>query len=423
MRMNKQLLLCGCVALAASSQAQLIIGNDAPGSTRIYYVDLSTGNSTALYTGSDYKAKPWGIAADNNTNTLYWCNGTKLMKATYASLRSTSPNVTVGDMRLAATGHALISFVGLAFNPVTFKLIGSTNVPTKALYEIDPVTRLATPLYTVGSSYDFGGLDCDDAGHIFGLNDLQTGTSTTTLHRSLYQIASSTPTRKLDIPDTEFDVDGLAINGGTAYLVTDGPSNMQGQIYSYDIATGVQLSGTYSSPFTQPATFSGASYAPNLGTGTAWLSGTLDLASTGTFGDGVRKHMEYKVVQGSTLVYHGYFVVTQSSSAFSVPVPTSLTGSAYIYWNGASYLVNRQSVSLTGSNLSVGSVSLYNGDVDDSGEVDAADIDKVIACFGAMWPGPLCQDADCDASGEVDASDIDIAIATFGELNGYPWPG
>lgn len=93
------------------------------------YVNLATGDATGLYTGTDYKAKPWGIAADNQTYTLYWCNGTSLMRASYGSLRSVSPSVTVTTMRLASNNNP-ISFVGLGFDPVQMRLIGSTNVPT-----------------------------------------------------------------------------------------------------------------------------------------------------------------------------------------------------------------------------------------------------------------------------------------------------
>ncbi len=55
------------------------------------------------------------------------------------------------------------------------------------------------------------------------------------------------------------------------------------------------------------------------------------------------------------------------------------------------------------------------GDVDFSLEVDAADIDLVIAAFGAT-PGAPGWDplADIDLSGEIDAADIDITIANFG---------
>ncbi len=55
------------------------------------------------------------------------------------------------------------------------------------------------------------------------------------------------------------------------------------------------------------------------------------------------------------------------------------------------------------------------GDVDFSMEVDAADIDLVIAAFGGTPSAPGWDPlADVDLSGEIDAADIDITIANFG---------
>ena len=56
---------------------------------------------------------------------------------------------------------------------------------------------------------------------------------------------------------------------------------------------------------------------------------------------------------------------------------------------------------------------MQNGDVDNSGEVDAVDIDQVIADFGLTTD----INSDVDVSGEVDAVDIDIVIANFGGVN------
>ena len=61
---------------------------------------------------------------------------------------------------------------------------------------------------------------------------------------------------------------------------------------------------------------------------------------------------------------------------------------------------------------------MTNGDPDYSGEVDAADIDLVIAHFGETpassgWNA----DIDVDGSDEVDAADIDIVIANFGSID------
>lgn len=67
--------------------------------------------------------------------------------------------------------------------------------------------------------------------------------------------------------------------------------------------------------------------------------------------------------------------------------------------------------------IALGDVNLINGDVDGSGEIDAADIDEVIAAFGQVFPGDSDPYADLDLSAEVDAADIDIVIANFGAVD------
>lgn len=97
------------------------------------------------------------------------------------------------------------------------------------------------------------------------------------------------------------------------------------------------------------------------------------------------------------------------SSGFEVMVKR--TGSYSLTIDSAHFLRRRVPVTLTTAPLSI-NVSLVNGDADGSGEVDAGDIDYVIAQFGGS---DLM--ADLDGSGEVDATDIDIAIANFGGTN------
>ena len=60
-------------------------------------------------------------------------------------------------------------------------------------------------------------------------------------------------------------------------------------------------------------------------------------------------------------------------------------------------------------------VLLPNGDSDGSGEVDAADIDNVIAHFGVLTTQASL--GDVDGTGEVDAADIDVTITNFGQLS------
>ncbi len=69
-------------------------------------------------------------------------------------------------------------------------------------------------------------------------------------------------------------------------------------------------------------------------------------------------------------------------------------------------------ITVTNSGASV-LFNLINGDADLSGEVDAADIDVIIADFGSSAGG----NTDLNGSGEVDAADIDIAIANFGQVD------
>ncbi len=76
--------------------------------------------------------------------------------------------------------------------------------------------------------------------------------------------------------------------------------------------------------------------------------------------------------------------------------------------------VNNPGTDVNGINF-----NFVNGDVDGSGEVDAADIDAVIAAFGNAvgGPDPYAANEDVDGSGEVDAADIDIVISKFGEVD------
>lgn len=67
-------------------------------------------------------------------------------------------------------------------------------------------------------------------------------------------------------------------------------------------------------------------------------------------------------------------------------------------------------------------IQLYAGDCDGSGEIDAVDIDLVIADFGSVSGEPgFDGSTDVDGTGEVDAVDIDLVIANFG-LVGDPEP-
>lgn len=128
------------------------------------------------------------------------------------------------------------------------------------------------------------------------------------------------------------------------------------------------------------------------------------------------RQIRYAVMVGTSAITTGSVLATTASAGFSIDVPSTASGAATIVFDGSSFLKNSVPVNLTGANQAItGNVVMVNGDVDTSGEVDAADIDQTIADFGQMWPGGTGNpNSDVDASGEVDAADIDVVIANFG---------
>ncbi len=183
--------------------------------------------------------------------------------------------------------------------------------------------------------------------------------------------------------------------------------------------TGQTISGSYLSTGQLPQTLQFYAFGSNgdnyfnyirADEPSAQFSGTLNLSDT-VFGGSYTRTITGTVKQGAatigTITVSG---INSGSTAFTGSVPSSATGAATIEWDGSSFLLRKTNITLTGSNLAIGTVTMQNGDVDASGEVDAADIDEVIANFGSG----ANINSDVDVSGEVDAADIDIVIANFG---------
>ncbi|MCC6686649.1 MAG: putative Ig domain-containing protein [Fimbriimonadaceae bacterium] len=101
-------------------------------------------------------------------------------------------------------------------------------------------------------------------------------------------------------------------------------------------------------------------------------------------------------------------------SGNSLSYVSNLPNGTYRVYVTRNYYLRRRisNVVLTsGSSVNAGTFNLICGDADNSGEIDAADIDVVISNFGNFTdPG------DIDGSGEVDATDIDLVIANFGSV-------
>ncbi len=140
----------------------------------------------------------------------------------------------------------------------------------------------------------------------------------------------------------------------------------------------------------------------------ARISGEVDLFdSVGSIHGGT---LTVEVRNGATLV-ETLTCTLGAGGTFAIN-PTETSGTRSLVFQTRSGLRRSVIVSLQPTPVSGMVVGLTNGDVDNSGEVDAADIDIAIANFGAT----NVTNPDVDCSGEVDAADIDVIIANFGAV-------
>lgn len=248
---NRIVTLLAVAAASSIASAQLIVGNDQSGTVSIWNIDVNSGAATAIYTASDSTAKPWGMAYAPGSNTLYWNNGGNLYSSPFSGALTPS-----APLPMTFNGST-VNFVSLAWQDG--KLLGTRNIATEAVYEINPATGVATQLYVYSSTFDFGGTDVDQTtGELYGVSDLGGA--------GLYNIdvAGATQSFITGYPSGETDIDGLAAHGGLAYLVTDGPNSTQANFYVVDIASG-SIVGTLPSPFTGSGVFSAATFVPAPG--------------------------------------------------------------------------------------------------------------------------------------------------------------
>lgn len=121
-------------------------------------------------------------------------------------------------------------------------------------------------------------------------------------------------------------------------------------------------------------------------------------------------HTVQLVLKSGTTTLQSATAFTNSLGNFTLT--TTALGSFTLSAEVSHWLRKTIPVTVTNSGSSA-TFNLVNGDADLSGEVDAVDIDVVIANFGGTGPN----NADLDGSFEVDAVDIDISIAHFGEVD------
>ncbi len=121
------------------------------------------------------------------------------------------------------------------------------------------------------------------------------------------------------------------------------------------------------------------------------------------------------LVNGSVVESHPITLGAGGSYSFTC----NTQGQIQVRIRGGHFLAKTGTLTTAVTGQSITYVAtLRNGDADQSGEVDAADIDLVIAGFGGTPGSPgYNPNTDLDGSQEVDAADIDIAIAYFGSVD------
>lgn len=312
------------------------------------------------------------------------------------------------DYGISAVGHDIpTNFVeGIEYLPSIQSLVVSYGGPV-----------LTTKVARLDDSYHMTG-----SGELV-IQDLDMDTIYTDQSGSLFKMdvthwVASTPFARLDNPFTSITFNPIGSDYNTdqydhdvAYNPSDGrlyltrASSLAYFNADRSLITNVGSFGSYN--------ITALAYGPEVKS----LSGALLLADTvPTFAE--PRSIVYSLTQGTNVIASGSVTASNPITIFNIPILDNVSGPATLVWNGSSFLKKTLPVTLTGDNVLVGSVSMANGDCDFSGEVDAVDIDDVIANFGNTFPsqtGNTHSDVDC--SGEVDAVDIDLVIAAFGSVD------
>lgn len=236
--------------VCSAAHAQLVVTSDAAANSTIWYIDLQTNNATAILQGGT-EARAWGMAYDGGSNTLYWNNGGTLYSSAFSQ-----GGLTPGAGVALTFNGAATNFVGLAY--ANGRLLGTRNIATEAVYDINPITGEATLLTTYATAFDFGGLDSDGS-RLYGLNDSASGGQ----GAGLYDIDINTGAANFIVgsPAGDTDIDGLAIGGGRAYWVND--RNDQ-SIFVYNLNTNM-FEASITNPILGSGIFSAGAYIPAPG--------------------------------------------------------------------------------------------------------------------------------------------------------------
>lgn len=178
-------------------------------------IDVTDNSFTTAFSGNQV----WGAAYDPVGDRVFFNSGSTLLVWPVGGTVS-----TIGTIMDAA--GAAQAMVGLAF--YNGALYGTKNIANEAIWQIDTTTAVATVLIDyVDADFDCGGFDADPA-----TGDFYCTSDDTSPASGLYRMnPDGTGTLITSYPAGQTDIDGLAVGGGRAYLVTD---DANGPIFVYD---------------------------------------------------------------------------------------------------------------------------------------------------------------------------------------------
>ncbi len=383
------LALISLASLAGATFAGSLDGNlyAVDSSRALSEVNMTTGEKTAIGSVSSNAGTTAGLAYNAANNTVYVTSSSN--DSLYTLDVTTGAATLVGAYGV----EAAVVMHGLEWNDNNSTLYGSSS-HNGGLYTINTTTGAATLVGTNGLT-SFNNL-------VFAQNtNTMYGTNSST--DSFYSVDLSTGGYSLiGLIGGSTNPNSMAFNTMTNTIFM--ADNSTDNLYTIDPATGA---GTVVGSM-GAGNILGLVYIPPS-VPTVTVTGNLTLLDT-VAGPGYSRNITVDLEFGGNT----YTTVAAISGVgtYTINIPQSLLGIAVIKADGSSFLRSTGTISLNGNNVTK-DLNFRNGDVDNSGEVDAADIDLVIAAFGSTGQ-PV---EDVDMSGEVDAADIDIVIANFGQTD------
>lgn len=209
-----------------------------------YQIDPDTNDMLSAFSGVEV----WGAAYDYDNQRVYVSD----LSTLYVWPLSGAP-IPIGTISNTLTTTLVME--GLAYHGgALYASQVSTAGQGEGIYVVDPVSLQATRVisYTDPDAATIGGIDADPVtGQLYGVNDAGA-------LRGLVAIdPDGTLTLIAPYQGGETDVDGLAVGGGKAYLITDDNTPPTFDVFDFGVMT---YTAVVSSPWTTSEVFAGGAW-------------------------------------------------------------------------------------------------------------------------------------------------------------------